>query len=48
MIGHHCGQRLVRITDNRFYFRKRCPKCGQVFKQRKRQPADQPTRKVEK
>lgn len=40
MIGTHCGERLLVISDNRFYFRKKCPRCGKVFKQRKRQPKE--------
>lgn len=37
MIGKHCGEYLVTVTDNRFYFRKRCLVCGVTFKQKKRQ-----------
>jgi hypothetical protein len=37
MIGRHCGERLVSVTDNPLYFRKRCVKCGATFKQSKRQ-----------
>jgi uncharacterized C2H2 Zn-finger protein len=36
MIGSHCGVSLVRLSDNPAYFRKVCPSCGVVFKQRKR------------
>jgi hypothetical protein len=36
MIGQHCGQPLVRISDNPVYFKKRCLKCNKTFKQRKR------------
>jgi hypothetical protein len=39
MIGKHCGSYMVTITDNRFYFRKRCNVCKQIFKQKKRQKA---------
>lgn len=39
MIGYHCGVRLVLLSDNKVYFRKKCPKCNAVFKQRKRQPS---------
>jgi hypothetical protein len=38
MIGKHCGESLVTISDNRFYFRKRCQVCGAIFKQKKRLP----------
>jgi hypothetical protein len=38
MIGWHCGERLVLVSDNKVYFRRKCLKCGVVFKQRKRQP----------
>jgi phage FluMu protein Com len=40
MIGKHCGVSLVRVSDNRVYFKKRCPKCGKTFKQRKRRSAN--------
>lgn len=36
MIGKHCHEQLVRISDNKHYFRKRCVVCGRVFKQHKR------------
>lgn len=39
MIGKHCGKVLWSISDNRFYFRKKCQVCGKVFKQRKRLPS---------
>ena len=34
-----CGGKMQRLDENRFWFRKRCDKCGKVSKQRKRQPA---------
>lgn len=36
MIGYHCGQRIVPLSDNRCYFRVKCMVCKQVFKQHKR------------
>lgn len=36
MIRTHCGVLLWRRGENRFYFRRMCPKCGRIFKQRKR------------
>jgi hypothetical protein len=44
MIGKHCGESLVTVSDNPTYFRKKCLKCGKVFKQRKRRPR-KPVRK---
>jgi hypothetical protein len=38
VIGWHCHQRLVPLSDNPVYFRKRCSVCGAVFSQRKRLP----------
>lgn len=38
MIGTHCGQRLVTVSDNLVYFKKRCLGCGATFKQKKRRP----------
>lgn len=48
MVGKHCGKLLVTITDNRVYFRKTCPVCGVVFKQRKRQPASKLRKRVKR
>lgn len=39
MISRHCGQLLITVTDNKFYFRKRCSVCTKIFKQAKRQKA---------
>ena len=37
MQGKHCGQSMYAITDNKWYFRKKCKVCGKIIKQRKRQ-----------
>jgi hypothetical protein len=37
MIGKHCGKQLWSISDNKFYFRKQCQVCKEIFVQKKRQ-----------
>lgn len=39
MIGYHCGERVVTISNNPVYFKVKCMKCLRVFKQHKRQPS---------
>lgn len=48
MIGWHCQQRLVTVSDNPAYFRKRCQVCGVIFTQRKRKPEVRIDRKVKR